>query len=174
MANRAKSRGMDLIYWILTAVLTGKKANHGERKEEKAPLAYFNSFLGFAFALWALIWTIKFVRDVFLIPSKMFRSYRDHVDQRNDKVQLKSRESVTKAVDRPPSGSASSGGTPSSSSSSSGGVSAASSAFNSRQPSSTSSVVPAAASVMPPQLLRTTSTAVPRKNTARRPSSNRT
>ncbi|ORZ11248.1 hypothetical protein BCR42DRAFT_494264 [Absidia repens] len=85
LANRAKSRGMELLYWLLTALLTGC-----------------------AFLLWAVICVLKLGQTAISFPKKMIKAFNDHMEERNKIVKQAGMRIVAKGADRPPSVSSSS------------------------------------------------------------------
>ncbi|CAO3598607.1 unnamed protein product [Absidia cylindrospora] len=78
LANRAKSRGMELLYWLLTALLTGC-----------------------AFLLWAVIWALKCGQTVISFPGKMIKAFNEHMEERNKVVKQVGMRIVAKDADRP-------------------------------------------------------------------------
>ncbi|KAI8339212.1 hypothetical protein BC941DRAFT_469394 [Chlamydoabsidia padenii] len=80
LANRAKSRGMELLYWLLTALLTGC-----------------------AFLLWAVICALKLCQATISFPRKMIKAFNEHMEERNKVVKQAGRRIVAKGAERPPS-----------------------------------------------------------------------
>ncbi|ORZ17996.1 hypothetical protein BCR42DRAFT_412938 [Absidia repens] len=78
LANRAKSRGVELLYWLLTALLTGC-----------------------AFLLWAIIWILRLGQTIISFPGKMIKTFNEHMEERNKVVKQAGMRVVAKGVDRP-------------------------------------------------------------------------
>ncbi|CAO3624604.1 unnamed protein product [Cunninghamella echinulata] len=78
LANRAKSRSMELFYLLLTFLLTC-----------------------FAFLLWAVICVFKIGQTAISFPKKMIISFNEYMEERNKIVKQAGMRSVAKGVDRP-------------------------------------------------------------------------
>ncbi|KAI8076899.1 uncharacterized protein BX664DRAFT_344205 [Halteromyces radiatus] len=98
LANRAKSRGMELLYWLLTALLTGKKK---KRKKKRRILTVI--VLGCAFLIWAVICILKLGQTAISFPRKMIKAFNEHMAERNEVVKQAGMRIVAKGADRPPS-----------------------------------------------------------------------
>ncbi|SAM01261.1 hypothetical protein [Absidia glauca] len=77
LANRAKSRGMELLYWLLTALLTGC-----------------------AFLLWAAICALKLCQTAISFPKKLIKAFNEHMEERNRVIKQAGQRIVAKGADR--------------------------------------------------------------------------
>ncbi|CAO3644706.1 unnamed protein product [Cunninghamella blakesleeana] len=78
LANKAKSRSMELFYLFLTFLLTCS-----------------------AFLLWAVICVFKIGQTVISFPKKIIMSFNEYMEERNKIVKQAGMRSVAKGVDRP-------------------------------------------------------------------------